>query len=367
MKIIGMGVVGRGEADKYLKLTLDHNLPLVDKMVIWGDAPDEATEKIIFSYGDKIEYHRYPESIWATGQWKIKESLFRYVIKHLAGESNPWVLAFDFDELFDDRLTREKLEELANRKATAYEFNFIQLWDDENHMRVDGGWGDFWNVRFFKYQPEQSQEWLRKPLHCGLWPIYARRQAIMIPYIVRHYGYMNPAHRKKKVERYDKYDPQRVYQDKEWYQSMKYEATDERMIIREFNETDYINRILPQMLPKYQKETKITMVNSKQVNRVYMVRRLKDNRIQEMSSKQYTEMTANGNFKHQYELIGDVKTGSGLPEAPVVDAPIIEAPIEALEVKPVKEVEFKLGKLDCACGYKAKTVAGLKKHQKKHE
>lgn len=352
-----MGVVGKGEADKYLKKVLDHNLPLVDKMVIWGDAPDDKTDRLVLSYGSKVEYRRYPESLWATKQWLIKEALFKYVIAH----KPDWVLAFDADEIFDDRLDRKKLEELASGKATSYDFNFIQLWDDEKHMRVDGGWGDFWNCRFYKYQPQQSQEWLRKALHCGLWPIYARQQAIMIPYIVKHYGYMKPEHRVKKVERYDTYDPQRVYQDKEWYQSMKFEGNDPRMKIKEFNEEDYINRLLPQMMPKYQKETKMQQVNPKQINKVYMVRRLKDSRIQEMSSKQYLEMTNNKSFEKLYELIGDVKTGSGLPEAPV-----IEAPIETLPVEPVKE-EKVLGKFDCACGFKGKSKAGLAKHQKKHE
>ena len=107
-----------------------------------------------------------------------------------------------------------------------------------------------------------------------------------------------------------------------------------------------------------------------------MVRRFKDNRIQEMSSKQYDEMSNNESFKNQYELIGDVKTGSGLPEAPVVEAPIeaeIVVPVqeqfekakESLEKADKKKKE--LGKFDCACGFKAKSKAGLAKHQKSHE
>lgn len=363
-----MGVVGKGEADKYLKQVLDHNLPLVDKMVIWGDAPDEKTDRLILSYGNKVEYRRYPESMWATKQWLIKESLFRYVIAH----KPDWILAFDADEIFDDRLTRAKLEELASGKATSYDFNFIQLWDDEKHMRVDGGWGDFWNCRFYKYQENQDQSWLRKALHCGLWPIYARQQAIMIPYIVKHYGYMKPEHRPAKIWRYDTYDPQKVYQDKEWYASMKFEQSDPRIKIMEFNEEDYINRLLPQMMPKYQKETKMKQFDPKSVQKVYMVRRLKDNRIQEMSSRQYDELVATNSFAKQFELIGDVKTGSGLPEAPVIEAPIqepvqeqFEQAKESLEKADKKQKE--LGKFDCACGYKGKSKAGLAKHQKTHE
>ena len=151
---------------------------------------------------------------------------------------------------------------------------------------------------------------------------------------------------------------------------MKFEGDDPRMKVIPFNEEDYINRLLPQMMPKYQKETKMTQ--SKQIQRVYMVRRFKDNRIQEMSSKQYTEMKNNGSFSKQFELIGDVKTGSGLPEAPVIESPIETADMQALAQEIMGDqdagkVDKPLGKLDCACGFKAKTKAGLTKHQKKHE
>lgn len=339
MNIIGMGIAGAGEADKYLKQVLDANLPLVDKMIVWGDAPDAETEKVLLSY-DKIEYHRYPESIWAQKQWLIKESLFlRYVVPH----SPDWVLSFDFDEIFDSRIDRAKLEELGSAKATSYYFNFIQLWDDEQHMRTDAGWGDFWNVRFWKYQPHMDQSWLRKSLHCGLAPVYAYQQGIYAPYIVKHYGYMNPVDRAKKVERYTVHDPQRVFQSKSWYDSMTKEGD-----IRAFDEGDYITRILPQLMPRYQKETKM-QVQPQHVQKIYMVRRKKDGKIVEMSERTYKEMNANRTFERFGELVGEAKSQNTMLEAPVVS-------------RETEEAEFKCKQ----CDFVAKKKMGLTGHMKKH-
>lgn len=344
-----MGVCGSGEGDKYLEKTLKANLPLVDKMIVWGDAPDAKTEQILLSF-DKVEYHRYPESIWAQKQWLIKESLFnRYVLPH----HPDWILSFDFDEIFDYRITREELDKLAGGKATSFYFNFVQLWNDEVHMRVDAGWGDFWNVRFWKFQPHMDQGWLRKALHCGLAPVYAYNQGIFVPYIVKHFGYLDANIRKQKIERYDMHDPQRVYQSKRWYDSMRSEGD-----VRKFNEEKYITTILPQLMPKYQKETKMVL-QPMSIKKIYMVRRKKDQRIQEMGEGHYKELLANGEFKRLFELIEEVKTGAGLLEAPVVATPVEEMP-DPIGTSPEAETVFQCDE----CEMTLKSKAGLSGHKR---
>lgn len=243
-KIVGYMVFGAGEADKYLADVLRRNLPLVDSLVCWGDAPDRRSEEMVLRY-PRVEYHRYHESIWGTSQNRIKEALLTRYVKP---KQPDWCLCFDADEIFDKRITREKLEELS-QDGLAYSFRFITLWDDEEHHRVDGGWGHFWNCRFFKFLPNERQEFMRRNVHCGLAPMYALSKSTDIHYLVKHYGYMNREHRQQKVERYKKFDPQKALNSPLWYDSMAWERDDKRMDVRPFNEDEFISR-----MPKYGKK-----------------------------------------------------------------------------------------------------------------
>jgi len=168
-KIGGMMVVGEGEGNKFLKMVLDRTVPLVDIMFIWGDCPDKLTEEIICSYKN-IKYYRSEKPQWGKLQWKIKETLLQ---KYIIPSDIDWVLALDSDEIYDKRITRETLEELTTRGEIAFYFNFVTLWNDENHCRLDGTWTNFSNIRFFKIIRNFDQSYRPQPLHCGLAPIYA--------------------------------------------------------------------------------------------------------------------------------------------------------------------------------------------------
>lgn len=203
-------VVGPGEGDRWLKQVLEQRKQLVDDMVICGNNTDEKTEEIIKESG----YWFYRDDReWGIHQPSIKDSLLKRV-----GKLKPdWIITSDADELYDSKFTRGEAERLADTGAIGYYFAVINLWNDEQHYRHDLS---FWNIRYFKYTPEFGLNFERKNVHCGLAPPMQYKYGWHAPFMLKHYGLMRPEDRKKKVERYEKYDPNAVHKGREYYDSL---------------------------------------------------------------------------------------------------------------------------------------------------
>src|SRR3990167_5109077 len=141
-KIVGIMVVGDGEADRWLEPALKQRKSLVDDMIVCLNNASEKEENLIkkfgfWSYSDDRE--------WGKDQPRIKIDLVEKV-----GKLKPdWILASDADEIYDKRFTREEAEKLMKPDILAYEFNIVNLWGDEEHFNHTRG---FWNVRFWNWR-----------------------------------------------------------------------------------------------------------------------------------------------------------------------------------------------------------------------
>ena len=209
-KILGMMVVGPGEADRWLEPVLDQRKELVDDMIIVGNNTDPKTEKLIKKYG--FWFYR-DDREWGIDQPRIKTKLLQRVVKLRPD----WILTSDADEIYGEAFTRKEAERLMKLPIVGCYFYMINLWNDEQHMRK---FLNFWNVRFFKFMPEQSLWFQNKNLHCGLAPPFFYKYGKEVPYLVKHYGLMKPEDRKKKIKRYEKYDPKAIYKDKSYYEAL---------------------------------------------------------------------------------------------------------------------------------------------------
>lgn len=207
-KIIGLMVCGPGETDRYLQKPLEQFKNLCDDAVICLNGEDKKRDRLIKKYGfwayrDDREWGRY--------QPNIKTDL----LTRIAKMKPDWIVPLDADEEFAD-MTREKLEELTDKKRACY-FYIVNHWDDESHYHRGLS---FWNIRYFKLLPAMGLQYLKKALHCGLAPPYAYNYGTYVPYIVRHYGLMKQEDRDKKVERYKKYDPSAKYKSNLYYEAI---------------------------------------------------------------------------------------------------------------------------------------------------
>ncbi len=213
MKIVGIGVCGPGEADRYMRETMDEYKRLCDDVLIATCNATQKEKDLVEEYGFK---HYEDNREWGKEQPNIKTDLLTK-----AGELSPdWIIALDMDEKFAPEFTREEAERLASGDEIAWYFLVVNLYNDREHFAHDAGIQRFWNIRFYKYAPEYGLQFQRKALHCGLGPPIMYRYGWHAPYYLEHLGLMRPEDRQKKMDRYAQYDPQRKYKQGPYYDDL---------------------------------------------------------------------------------------------------------------------------------------------------
>ena len=214
LKIVGIGVCGHGEADRYMEATLKEFKRLCDDTLIVTNNATQKEKKLIKKYGFKT-YEDNRE--WGKEQPNIKTDLLTK-----AGELEPdWVIALDMDEVFAPEFTRSEAERLGSGDEIAWYFLIVNLYNDSDHFAHDAGIQRFWNIRFYRYAPEFGLVFQRKNLHCGLGPPIMYKYGWHAPYYLEHYGLMLPEDRQKKAERYEKYDPYRIFKPGPYYDDLQ--------------------------------------------------------------------------------------------------------------------------------------------------
>ena len=208
MKIIGQMVCGPGEADRYLKETLDDFARLCDDVVVSLCNATPKEEKLVRSY-DFRSY--YDNRIWGEKQPYIKTDLLRKIM-----QLDPdWIIVLDADETLPT-IDRRIFEGLTEGRDSMY-FYVVNLWNDPGHYAKSTS---FWNVRAYRPKATTDHQFLKKALHCGNAPPYfyslpARKT--YVPHIMLHKGLMNKLDRERRVERYNQFDPQAIHKGREYY------------------------------------------------------------------------------------------------------------------------------------------------------
>lgn len=247
MRIVGIGVVGPGEADRYMRATLEEFKRLCDEVILATCNATQKEKDLIDEYGFR---HYEDNREWGKEQPNIKTDLLTK-----AGELRPdWIIALDMDETFAPQFTREEAERLASGDEIAWYFLVVNLYNDRDHFAHDVGIQRFWNIRFYKYAPEYGLQFQRKNLHCGLGPPIMYKYGWYAPYYLEHYGLMKEEDRQRKVERYNKYDPKAVFKGRVYYddlsRNLKAHPFDRQQLLRKLSESpECQSRKLPQTHP----------------------------------------------------------------------------------------------------------------------
>jgi len=337
MKILGMLIVGTGEADRYLPRVLKRLSNVCDEILVACNAKDAKTRDLVAQKTIAYDFSGYE---WGKKQNIIKEI---FISKCIAPRNPDWVVCVDADEIISDNFTREKAEEMANRKEIAYEFYCVQLWDREDQMRVDGPWGNFWNVRYFKFIKGADLSYQNTPLHCGLAPKYAYAWRTQGECLFKHYGYMKKEDRMRKVERYAKYDPSSKYRSSEYYNGI----LSDKPKLKSFDEKRFRQKL--QYVSREPSENKIKRI--KAMAKIYYIRN-KWGKVYSVNEDQIENHRRKG-----IEIISEAEITRTKKEEPkrIVK---IEDNIEKEEKKV----------FNCPiCGKEYKTKAGLTRHKKIHK
>lgn len=298
MKIVAFMVVGDGEADRYLAKTLRQLW--ADDIAICLNNADPKTEKLVRKYASMVVVDNRE---WGKEQWRIKQDFLLKV-----AELQPdWIWCLDADEIFDRRFTRSKAEALARSKTdVAYQFWCIQLWNDEKTWRPDLS---FPNVRFYKFIPSFGLHFHPTALHCGLAPLYAYKFASDSGLIFKHYGLMDRENRRRKVARYDQYDPTAKYKGKEWYAGLRNESA--HTLPFEENEAFYAMLKESNVIERHKNKLPKTM-NQKKA-RIFLFRNKHGKVVEAVGERQFNQFSKTPGFTY----LQDIKR-LGVIEAPVV-------------------------------------------------
>lgn len=211
MRIIGQLVCGPGEADRWLKDTLEDFKRLCDDVVVCLCNAGPKEKAMVRQY----DFRSYEDNReWGKYQPAIKTDLLRRIM-----QLDPsWILVLDADETVPT-LDRKSLEALTEGRESCYLY-VVNLWNDPQHYSKTLS---FWNVRFYRPLEANGYQFLRKPVHCGNAPPYYYNQPAKrsyVPHILLHKGLMLPEDRARKAERYALYDPGAIHKGREYYDAL---------------------------------------------------------------------------------------------------------------------------------------------------
>ncbi|MEK9207455.1 MAG: hypothetical protein AAB922_03170 [Patescibacteria group bacterium] len=328
MRIIGYGVVGLGEADRYMENTLKEFARLCDDVVLCLNNAGKKEKELIKKYG--FRSYEDPRE-WGKFQPIMKE----YLIRKKVAELKPDIcLPLDMDEIYDSKLTKAEVSTVLGNNDGGYVF-IANLIGDEKHYSPSLS---FWDARIWRWD-ERFLGMDRQPVHCGMIPKLYYFHGVYLPVLLKHYGLMNKEERQRKAERYDLYDPQAQWKGKSYYDSLRSDIS-----VENFSEDTMREVVKKEVLGYGYQHKKIPMPEEK---RFIYVRRKKDGYVFDMGEAEWKTLQEDKNRNNDFEYVSDVKMD--VAEDVFVPPPIVDDPLECK-----------------TCGFIAKSDFGLTVHQRKH-
>jgi len=183
------------------------------------------------------------------------------------------------DEELDPRLDKQALEQLHDY-AEAIKVYIIDLWEDGHKPERN-----FYNVRAYKWDPKRTTI-KEQPLHCGLAPEWAYHHTVYSKYYLKHYGLKTKEQRQRKIDRYDKYDPDARFIHEEYYESLHDDH------YAELDLEDVKRKLEEQWKNKNKPDIKKTKQDKMEQDTYYEVKRLKDDKKLKVKEENLDEVLA---------------------------------------------------------------------------
>lgn len=166
------------------------------------------------SFGDRVTVFRSP----FEGLDEARDK--NYLLQKIIEVSPEWVLWIDGDEALE-LAGPEQLRAAADGAGdiSTYALRIAYLWNDPQHVRVDGVWGQFARLSFFRLEGQPAGR-LHFPatgrggnFHCGNVPQGLVGGWSHLPVWLQQFGYMTPEQRRAKHAWYTGIDPDNPDQD----------------------------------------------------------------------------------------------------------------------------------------------------------
>jgi glycosyltransferase involved in cell wall biosynthesis len=203
MKILGAMRV-KNES-RWLRRSIESQLPLVDRLLIMDDHSTDNTREIAASYPQVTVL---PSPFDGLNEMRDKNWLLSQAMQH----KPDWCLMLDGDEALEPGGTG-KIRPALEASVSAYSLRIAYLWDCENQVRWDGVYGRFRRGSLFRALPGLQFQGTSNGgnFHCGSIPkgLLCRPLDVW----VLHYGYMLREDRIRKYRWYSEKDPRNSGED----------------------------------------------------------------------------------------------------------------------------------------------------------
>ncbi len=202
-------LVARNEADRYLDAALAA-LP-TELVHVYDDRSTDATVEVARQHGAVVGTRAADEPSFMEHEGQFRQAAWQSFESCLLPQVGDWVLAVDCDEFLvasgDLCLALAAAIEVARDiGAVGVDLPIPEIWDfceGQAWQRLDGYWAMLSAPRLFAYQP--GGRFVDQAMACGSVPTYVREGFVSqdtCGLAIAHLGYLDPADRVIKYERY---------------------------------------------------------------------------------------------------------------------------------------------------------------------
>lgn len=186
----------------YIERCIRPTCELVDEALFWVSPSDDNTAYTL-KHIDNAIVKEWPENLTER---QIRNNLITWAEQRGAD----WILSMDDDERFERKVDRAYLNKLMNPPMPSvyrYGFPVYTFWDDFEHVRQDGIFGQMVGPRLFRNLPYQHVfEGAPSGLHAGHSPAFGTGAERFSSARILHYGYVDREERERKYRFYEEGD-----------------------------------------------------------------------------------------------------------------------------------------------------------------
>jgi hypothetical protein len=208
-----LGAMRVKNESRWIYESIESQLTICDKVLVFDDHSTDDTRDIVRSFGELCILMESPFS----GLDEARDK--NYILEHLVIANPEWVLWVDGDEVLESNAARVLEPALNDESACAFTLPFAYFWNDREHVRIDGVYGDFCRTTMFRVKGQDTVA-LRflatgsgPNFHCGTYPQGLCGNVRYLDTRMKHYGYLTPEQRQAKFEWYNKIDPNNERED----------------------------------------------------------------------------------------------------------------------------------------------------------
>jgi glycosyltransferase involved in cell wall biosynthesis len=177
---------------------LRHCLSFSDQVLVLDDGSTDGSPELAHELGCQV-LRRDGASMWG------QEAPARAELWHWGAEAagDGWLLICDADQI----LYGDIRPLLRTTQHNAWAWSLFDCWNDERYYRADGFWQGYKLARPWLFKPSTLTEpalWPDRALHTGHCPANFPMRCGTAPYDIywSHLGWLNPADRQAKYQRY---------------------------------------------------------------------------------------------------------------------------------------------------------------------